>query len=141
TYVWGRAQYPSAARLVLPIDVFLSFLAAWVVARAARRWPPLAAGLIGAGLLFSELPRAADNKFMGQLTETREYAALWRYFRRLPKEDILIVSRRPHHFAIMNYGAMSFEAAKNDSFLFTALDRRLFREIYVVQQVQLSTNE
>jgi hypothetical protein len=140
TYVWGRAQYPSAARLVLPIDVFLSFLAAWVVARTTRPWPPLVAGLIGAGLLLTQLPKAADNKLMGELTETREYAALWRFFRRIPTDDVLVVSRRPHHFTIMNYGAMSFEVAKKDQFLFTALDRRLFREIYIVQQIQISTN-
>lgn len=140
TYVWGRAQYPSAARLVLPIDVFLSFLAAWVVARTARRWPPLMLALLGVGIFVTELPQASDNKLMGKLTETREHAALWKFFSHVPTDDILVVTRRPNHFTIMNYGAMSFESAKNDPFLFTALERRLFREIYVIQQIQHSTN-
>jgi hypothetical protein len=39
----------------------------------------------------------------------------------------------------MNYGAMSFENARSDPYLFTALDRRLFREIYLIQQIEVSS--
>lgn len=141
TYVWGRAQYPSAARLVLPVDVFFSFFAAWVLTRALRRLPPLTSILVGAGVFLAELPDASDNKMMSKLTETRESAALWKYFERLNKDDILVVTKRPNQFTIMNYGAMSFEAARSDSYLFTALDRRLFQEIYVVQQIQISNSK
>jgi hypothetical protein len=35
-YAWGRAQYPSAARLLIPIDIFFSFAAAWSWRVASR---------------------------------------------------------------------------------------------------------
>lgn len=141
TYVWGRAQYPSAARLVIPLDVFLSFFAAWLLVRSLRRWPPLLSILLAVGVLAMELPRAADNKMMSKLTETRENAALWKFFERIPNDDILVIGKRPNHFTIMNYGAMCFESARRDPYLFTALDRRLFREIYLIQQIKLSNGD
>jgi len=36
---------------------------------------------------------------------------------------------------------MSFEGARRDPYLFVALDRHLFQDIYVIQQIKLSTNE
>jgi hypothetical protein len=36
---------------------------------------------------------------------------------------------------------MNFATARRDAHLFTALERRLFRDVYVIQQIELSTNE
>ncbi len=141
TYVWGRAQYPSAARLVLPIDAFLSLAAAAALARAFRRTPPLTPVLLTLGYVVSQVPVASEARMMQRLTETRENASTWRFFEGLPSKSILVVAERPGHFTIMGYGAMSFDAAKNDPYLFTALDRRLFQDIYLVQHVELSTGE
>jgi hypothetical protein len=41
----------------------------------------------------------------------------------------------------MEYGALDFETAKRDSSLLEALSRRLFYDIYLVQQVDLSTHK
>jgi len=41
----------------------------------------------------------------------------------------------------MDYGAMNFRSARNDPYLFTAFERHLFLDIYVVQQIQLSTKK
>jgi hypothetical protein len=78
---------------------------------------------------------------MNRLTQTRESATTWRFFERLNERRILIVTDRPNHFTIMNYGAMNFATARNDAYLFTALERRLFQDVYVIQQIRLSTNE
>src|SRR5690606_14756358 len=130
TYFWGRAQYPSAARLVVSMDIFFSLMAAWFVVRTlstqamsaqARGRIPLLPVLFAVGLFATQIPAAARAKTMSKLTETRENAEVWRFFRRLGEEQILIVSNRPIHFTIMNYGSMSFESAKNDTYLFTAL--------------------
>jgi hypothetical protein len=141
TYVWGRAQYPSAARLVIALDTFFSFAAAWALTRMLERWRPFVACLIGAAILVVGLPVASQHRMLNRLTQTRESAATWRFFERLGEKRILIVTDRPSHFTIMNYGAMSFESARRDPYLFTALERRLFQDIYVIQQIRLSTNE
>jgi len=141
SYVWGRAQYPSAARLVLSIDTFFSFAAAWVVTRALERWRAFIPVLLAVAVFVFELPEASQARMMNRLTQTRESAATWRFFERLDDKRILIVTDRPNHFTIMNYGAMDFASARRDRYLFTAFERRLFQDVYVIQQIELSTNE
>jgi hypothetical protein len=141
SYAWGRAQYPSAARLVIAIDTFFSFAAAWVVTRSLTRFRPFVAILPAVALLLAELPVASQGRMLNRLTQTRESAETWRFFERLGEKRILIVTDRPNHFTIMNYGAMNFATARRDAHLFTALERRLFRDVYVIQQIKLSTNE
>jgi Dolichyl-phosphate-mannose-protein mannosyltransferase len=140
SYVWGRAQAPSAARLVIAIDTFFSFFAAWVVTRALRRWRPFVPVLLAVGVLAIHLPIAGQHRMLNRLTQTRETATAWRFFESLHEKRILIVTDRPDLFTIMDYGAMSFEAARHDPFLFEAFSRHLFYDLYVVQQIKLSTN-
>jgi len=140
TYVWGRPQAPSAARLFIAIDAFFSFLAAWALAFSLGRWRPFAAVLIAAAVLAIEVPVASQHRFLNRLTQTREAATAWRFFDSLHEKRILIVTDRPDLYTIMEYGAMSFEAARRDPMIFEAFRRRLFYDIYVVQQLRLSTN-
>jgi hypothetical protein len=140
SYFWGKAQYPSAARLMLGLDTFFSFAAAWALTRVFSRWRPLVTVLMAAALLLMQLPVASQHRFMNRLTQSRESATTWRFFERLTEKRILIVTDRPNHFTIMNYGAMSFDAARRDPYLLTAFARHLFYDIYVIQQLELSTH-
>jgi hypothetical protein len=141
SYFWGQSQYPSAARLVIAIDTFFSLAAAWVLARSLERWGRFVPVLVAAAVLVIHVPAAAQRRMMNRLTQTRESAATWKFFEGLQDKRILIVTDRPNHFTIMDYGAMSFETARRDPYLFTALARRLFQDVYVIQQIRLSTNE
>jgi hypothetical protein len=141
TYVWGRAQYPSAARLFITIDTFLSFAAAWVVVFALARWGAFISVLLAAAVLASQVPIASQHRMLNRLTQTRESNTTWKFFERLGEKRILIVTDRPNLFTIMDYGAMSFESARRDPYLFTAFTRHLFYDIYVIQRIELSTNE
>lgn len=141
TYVWGRAQYPSAARLFIPIDTFFSFAAAWFLTRSLERCLRSLPILVAVAMLVMCVPVAAQHRMLNRLTQTRENQRTWRFFETLNEKRILIVTDRPSHFTIMNYGAMSFETARNDPYLFTAHARRLFHDVYVIQQIQLSTGE
>lgn len=138
-YVWGRAQSPSAARLLIAIDTFFSFAAAWLLTVALRRWRPLVAVLLAVGILTIHVPIAAQHRMLNRLTQTRESATVWRFFESLHEKRILIVADRPDLYTIMDYGAMSFEAARQDPVIFDAFARHLFYDIYVVQQIALST--
>lgn len=140
SYAWGRAQAPSAARLVIAVDTFFSFFAAWALTAGLRRWRPLVPVLVAVAVVAMHLPIAAQHRFLNRLTQTRETATAWRFFDSLHEKRILIVTDRPDLFTIMDYGAMSFEAARRDPFLLEAFARHLFYDIYVVQQVRLSTN-
>ncbi len=140
-YVWGRAQFPSSARLVLPIDSFFSLAAAWTVTLVLRKCRPHLSTLLAAAFFLAQVPGEEQSRMMNRLTQSRESAATWDFFARLNDERIIIVTDRPNHFTIMNYGAMSFDAARRDPYLLTALSRRLFQNVYVIQQVELSTGD
>jgi hypothetical protein len=141
TYVWGRAQYPSAARLVIAFDTFFSIAAAWALTSALARFKPFVPILLAAAVLVFQVPVAAQHRMLNRLTQTRESATTWKFFERLGEKRILIVTDRPNHFTIMNYGAMSFESARRDPYLLTAFARHLFQDLYVIQQIELSTNQ
>jgi hypothetical protein len=96
--------------------------------------------LVAAAVLAIHVPLASQHRFLNRLTQTRETATAWRFFDSLHEKRILIVTDRPNLFTIMDYGAMGFEAARQDPFIFEAFDRHLFYGIYVVQQIKLSTN-
>lgn len=139
-YVWGRAQAPSAARLLIAIDTFFSFAAAWGLTVALRRWRTPVAVLLAAGIVALHLPIASQHRMLNRLTQTRESATVWRFFDSLHEKRILIVADRPDLYTIMDYGAMTFAAARQDPVIFDAFARHLFYDIYVVQQIALSTN-
>ena len=141
TYTWGRAQSPAAARLVIAIDTFFSFAAAWALTLLLKRWRPLVTVMLAAALLAVPLSVAGQHRMQNKLTQTRESATTWRFFDSLHEKRILIITDRPNLFTIMNYGAMDFEAAKRDPVIFEAFDRRLFYDLYVIQQITLSTKQ
>ena len=141
TYVWGRAQHPAASRLVITIDTFFSFPAAWALTIALRRFRPFVATLVAVGLFAIYLPVAAEYRILNELTLTREAATTWRFFESLHEKRILIVAERPGLFTVMDYGSVDFESAKNDPSLLEAYSRHLFYDVYLVQQIDLSTNK
>jgi hypothetical protein len=124
----------------MPLDTFFSIAAAWVVTFWLARRPSFVPVLLAGALLLSEVPVAAQHRMLNRLTQTRESAAEWRFFEGLHDKRILVVTDRPNHFTIMDYGAMSFESARRDAYLLTAFARHLFHDVYVIQQIQLSTD-
>jgi hypothetical protein len=141
TYVWGRAQHPASARLVIAIDTFFAFPAAWVLTLGLRRWKPLVAILLAAAVVAFYLPVASQHRMMNKLTQTRENSTTWAFFESLHQKRIIIVTDRPSLYTIMEYGAMDFETARHDPVIFDALARGLFYDIYLVQQIDLTTNK
>lgn len=140
SYVWGRAQYPSAARLFVPIDTFFSFVGAWVLVRGLDRWRPFVSVLLAGSVFIAGVPVASQHRLLNRLTLTRESNTTWKFFERLGEKRILIVTEHPNLFTIMDYGAMSFDAARRDPYLLTAFARHLFYDVYVIQKLELSTN-
>ncbi len=141
TYVWGRPEHPASARLIIAIDTFFSFLAAWTVSSALGRFKKLVPAIVCAGLFAMAVPVAAQGRLINELTLTREADTTWRFFESLHEKRILIVSERPGLFTVMNYGSVDFEQAKRDPGLLDGLSRHLFYDIYLIQQVDLGTNK
>jgi hypothetical protein len=140
-YVWGRAQHPAAARLFIVIDTFFSFAAAWFLVWTLRRAPRFVTILVATAVFVVYLPTAAEHRVFKEMTLTREAATAWRFFESLHEKRIMIVAERPALYTIMEYGALDYTAARQDPHLLTALSRRLFYDVYLVQKIDLATRQ
>ena len=141
TYVWGRPLHPASARLVIAIDTFFSFPAAWTLTVLLGRLKPAATTVICAGLFTMYLPVASQYRLLNELTLTREAATTWRFFESLHEKRILVVSDRPGLYTVMDYGAIDFDSARQDPSLLEGLARHLYYDVYLVQQIDLSTGK
>jgi hypothetical protein len=101
----------------------------------------LVAILLATAVVVFYLPVASQHRMMNKLTQTREAATTWRFFDSLHEKRIIIVADRPSLYTIMEYGAMDFETARQDPVIFDALARGLFYDIYLVQQIDMTTNK
>ena len=141
TYVWGRPDHPASARLIISIDTFFAFPAAWALTVVLGRIRPVLATVICVGLFTMYVPVAAQCRILNELTLTREADTTWRFFESLHEKRILIITERPGLFTVMNYGSLDFEAAKQDPSALEGLARHLYYDIYLVQSVDLTTNK
>ena len=141
TYVWGRAQHPAAARLFITMDTFFACLGAWALVAMLKRFPRFLSVLVSVLLFVVYLPVASEHRVFNEMTLTREAATAWRYFESLNEKRIMIVAERPSLYAIMEYGALDFEAARGDPRLLDALSRHLFYDLYLVQKIDLTTRQ
>ena len=141
TYYWGRSQHPAASRLVISIDTFLAFPAAWALVVLFKRWRPFVSVLVAGALFAIYLPVASEYRILNELTLTREASETWRYFESLHEKRILVVDERPGLFTIMEYGSVDFESAKNDPSILEGLKRHLFYDIYLVQKIDFATGK
>jgi hypothetical protein len=139
TYIWGRAQHPAASRLVISIDTFFAFPAAWTLVQILKRFRSSLTLVIGAAVFVIYLPVASEYRILNELTLTREAATCWRFFGSLHEKRIMIVAERPGLYTVMEYGATDFENAKQDPGLLEAWSRHLFFDMYLVQQIDLTT--
>lgn len=143
-YRWGKPMHPASCRLYVAMDGVFSFTAAYLLvqlAQFARRigaWLPT---VIASLLFVAYVPVAAEARFINELTLTRQAAETWRFFEKLGTKHILVVTDRPGLFTVMEYGSIDLVVAKQSQDLLIELSRRLYKDIYVIQEISLDTNK
>ena len=140
-YYWGQPMHPASGRLILAVDLFMSFGAAWLLSRLLGRLPKAIPFFAAVAFLIMSIPAAAEGRFINQLTMVRQASAQWKFFEGLHDQRILILTDRPGLFTPMNYGALEIHAAKQSKDLLNELERRLFQDIYVIQEVNIDTKQ
>ncbi len=152
TYIWGQPLHPASARLFVWLDTFVAFAAAWFLTAMGRRFavPLVVLGRRSGApltvpacltLLAMYLPGASEARFINALILTRQAAQTWRFFETLGQKQILILSDRPGLFTVMDYGAVDISLAEENRGLLVELSRHLYRDIYLVQEVDLETKQ
>jgi hypothetical protein len=151
-YMWGKPLHAASARLFIWLDTFVSFAAAWLLTVLGRHFAlpvPLLRRRSGAPVtvlacltLFAmHVPVASEARFVNALILTRQAAQTWRFFETLAEKRILVLSDRPGLFTIMDYGALDISTAVSDRGLLLELSRHLYKDIYLVQEVDLATGQ
>ncbi len=152
SYSWGMPLHPAASRLFIWLDTFVAFCAAWllvVISRRMRPWVTLLgrssgapmAVLVSLALFVMQIPTASEGRFTNDLHLTRQALRTWDYFSRLGTKNILILTDRPGLYTIMNYGALDIAAARSNRDPLNELSRKLYTDIYLIQEVDLATGK
>ena len=141
SYEWGRSLHPAAGRLFVLVDALFSLSAAFFITVVLKSYPRWIVALCTGTFIFLAIPVAAEARFINQLTLTRQASRCWKFFESLKEDRILVITERPALYSVMDYGAVDFEAAKNDKSLLFELSRNLFRDIYVIQEIDLTTKK
>jgi len=141
SYSWGKPLHPASARLFVPLDAFVSLMAAWVLSLLCRRAPLWLPALVAAVAVFLHVSVAAEGRFINELTLTREAAQTWRFFEQLHDKNIMVVTDRPGLFTVMDYGAQDLSVARQGQDLMFELSRHLYKDIYVIQEMDLTTKK
>lgn len=140
-YFWGKPLHPASARLFVPFDIFLSLMAGWLVALLCRRAPLWLPSLVAAAAICLHVSVASEGRFINELTLTRQAAQTWRYFDQLHDKNIMVVTDRPGLFTIMDYGSQDLSVAKQGQDLMFELSRHLYRDMYVIQEIDLTSKK
>jgi hypothetical protein len=140
-YFWGKPLHPASARLFVPLDAFFSLMAAWLVTLLCRRAPLWLPSLVAAAAVFLNVSVASEARFINELTLTRQAAQTWRFFEQIHDKNIMVVTDRPGLFTVMDYGSMDLSVAKQGTDLLFELSRHLYRDVYVIQEIDLTTKK
>ena len=92
-------------------------------------------------LFVMQIPTASEGRFTNDLHLTRQALRTWDYFSRLGTKNILILTDRPGLYTIMNYGALDIAAARSNRDPLNELSRKLYTDIYLIQEVDLATGK
>lgn len=151
----GDPTHPATSRYFALFYLILSLSAAYLLGtwKGLNRAAPAAqkAGeprhrravtVLALGLWLLYHPQNVENRFSNTMTLPREYRTEIGFFKGLGHRNILIVTERPGQWTVHNYGAVSFEHAnENAGALLAELKRRLFRDIYVIQEIAYETGK
>ncbi len=152
SYSFGQSSLPASARLFIWLDTLVSFVAAWLLTLLGRRLGVLSETMAGrsstvfttlacAALFAMYVPVASEARFMNALYLTRQAAETWRFFDKIGDKRILVLTDRPGLYSIMDYGALDLATAISDTNCLYELSRHLYKDIYLIQEMNIDTKE
>jgi uncharacterized membrane protein len=152
SYAFGQSSQPASARLFIWLDTLLSFVTAWFLTRLGgqvtvlsetmhRRAGAILTTFVSAALFAIYLPVASEARFVNALYVSRQAAEVWRFLDKIEDKRILVLSDRPGLYTIMDYGSLDLGSAVADRRCLFELSRHLYKDIYLVQEMNIDTKE
>lgn len=134
-------NHPSQSHLFIVFIVVITLVVVWGLRRIVFfKNNPIFVFLLSAMCLVFYLPNAVENRFVNQQLIMREYDFALRFLRTKSDRNFVFIHDRPGLFTIQNYGAVTFQTANSDGGnLLSNYKRHLFKNIYVMQEVEYKT--
>jgi len=137
----GDPLYPSTSRYFGLAAFALSLLSAVFISRL-RLIKENGALAVAAGAVMFLIynPLTVENRFSNVQYLTREYRYETDFLKKQGSKNIMIISERPVHFTVLDYGSVNFQYARQEqNELLGNLERHLFEHIYVFQSIDYNT--
>lgn len=139
SFFFSMPDSPSSSRYFILFAAVLSWLTVFFIARwdFARKRPAVLLLVAAASLLLYH-PTAMEDRAGRSLALPREHESVMDFLK--DKRDFLVVADMPSLYTVYGYGAVGFRFAKeNAPDLLARFTTRLYADIYVVQEIDLTT--
>lgn len=136
SYYFGDFTHPASARffLNLSIVVALAPVALHLLRPAWLTAPRFVA--LAALIAVVHHPVTLQDRFTASQTLWRESRIEWQFLAQRADPNVLVIAARPGQFTVMNYGAVDFGHARNNTAaLLNELRRNLYSDIIVFQRI------
>jgi hypothetical protein len=144
SFYGGTSLHPAGVRHFLPLSIMCALLPVlWVETLSSevrgRISVPYLLGSINLFLLYH--PIAVEGRFVNLSYPYRETTYELKMLEKLyPDQNVLVVAEIPSQFTALQYGAIDFDTAdKNVPNFLAGLARHLYRDIAVIQRIQVAT--
>ena len=134
-------SHPTSVRIFLPLcaaaalaPLWLSYFMPWLTPRVLL--------VLAAAVFLLYHPIAATNRWVSRLTLHRQTYYAYNYLEKNDCKNSLIITNRPVHYVIKDYGAVDFPAARKTSAeLLDELHTRHYKDILVLQAVDFYSDK
>ena len=141
-YSGGMIDHPSASRWFAIACVILSLFAVILLNRIVKfNQRPAYAILLTLVMFMLYHPLSIGDRFSLAQTLPRQYRFVMDFLNKEARQgrNFLVIDNRPGQYTVHNYGAVNFDYANKNEGLLTELNNHLYRDIFVIQEIEYAT--
>jgi hypothetical protein len=142
SYFRGSSDHPTNSRYFVLFSVVLALTAVKLIYRSGFFKKQTTLFFVFCASIFVLYhPVSIQNRFTFSQTAPRQYLFATDFLKNIGHRNFLFVTDRPGQYTVYQYGATSFERVRRQTQKIKSdFERHLFREIYVLQEIEYSTS-
>ncbi len=138
----GTMELPSSGRFYLMFCIALSLAAGLMLYQLRGILPTRITAVAALAAFCVYHPIAVENRFINSQVIIREYRFVDDFLKKLNDPNLLLVYGAPGFFTVRNYGSVHYSHANaNKEQILNEYKRRLFSDIYVVQEISYDSGK
>ena len=142
SYFRGQPDHPTNSRYYIVFFTILPVLVV-ILANRLKEFRRAPAYLVILSILTFALyhPLSVQDRYSRKQTLPRKYRAVMNFLKQeaVKNRNFLVITPRPIHYTIHNYGAVKFSYANKHKSITRGFNNHLFNAIYVIQDIEHGT--